>query len=124
MTSINTALQVDIYAEANASYVGNRIYSGFGGQSDFVVGALHSPGGRAIVALPSWHDRSDSSTIVERLDGPATSFQHSNIVTEHGVASIWGQSQREQAAELIGHAAAPAARDALRRSAVRLGIGG
>ena len=124
MTSINAALQVDLYAEANASYVGSRIYSGFGGQSDFVVGALHSPGGRAIVALPSWHDRSDSSTIVERLDGPATSFQHSNIVTEHGVASIWGQSQREQATELIENAAAPAARDALRHAAVRLGIGG
>jgi acyl-CoA hydrolase len=124
MTSINAALQVDLYAEANASYVGNRIYSGFGGQSDFVVGALHSPGGRAIVALPSWHDRSDTSTIVERLDGPATSFQHSNIVTEHGVASIWGRSQREQAADLIDNAAAPAARDALRRAAARLGIAG
>lgn len=114
MISINAALQVDLYAEANASYVRGRIYSGFGGQSDFVVGALHSPGGQAIVALPSWHERSGASTIVERLDGPATSFQHSFIVTEQGVATIWGRSQEEQAHELIDNAAAPAARDALR----------
>jgi acyl-CoA hydrolase len=122
MTSINAALQVDLYAQANASYVRGRIYSGFGGQSDFVVGALHSPGGRAIIALPSWHAGSASSTIVERLDGPATSFQHSNVVTEHGVASIWGCSQRAQARELIENAAAPAAREGLRRAARRLGL--
>jgi acyl-CoA hydrolase len=120
MTSINAALQVDLYAEANASYVGKRIYSGFGGQSDFVVGALHSPGGQAIVGLPSWHERSNSSTIVELLDGPATSFQHSFVVTENGHASIWGRSQREQARELIDNAAAPQARESLREAARRL----
>jgi acyl-CoA hydrolase len=122
MTSINAALQEDLYAEANASYVGQRIYSGFGGQSDFVVGALHTPGGQAIVGLPSWHERSDASTIVERLDGPATSFQHSFIVTENGVATIFGHSQREQARELIDNAAAPAAREELRDAAKRFGL--
>ena len=122
MTSINAALQVDLYAEANASYVRGRIYSGFGGQSDFVVGALHSPGGAAVIALPSWHPKSHASTVVPRLDGPATSFQHSYIVTEHGVAEIWGRSQREQAAQLVERAAAPDARPALRESAARLGL--
>jgi acyl-CoA hydrolase len=120
MTSINAALQVDLYAEANASYVGQRVYSGFGGQSDFVVGALHSPGGQAIVGLPSWHERSNTSTIVERLDGPATSFQHSFVVTENGVATVFGHAQREQARELIDNAAAPAARESLREAARRL----
>lgn len=120
MTSINAALQVDLFAQANASYVHGRIYSGFGGQTDFVVGALHSSGGHAIIALPSWHDKSATSTIVERLQSPATSFQHSYVVTEHGVASIWGRPQREQAAELIEHAAAPPARDALREQASSL----
>jgi acyl-CoA hydrolase len=122
MTSINAALQVDLYAEANASYVRGRIYSGFGGQSDFVVGALHAPGGAAVIALPSWHAKSRVSTIVPRLDGPATSFQHSYIVTEQGVAEIWGRSHREQAAQLVERAAAPDARPWLREEAASLGL--
>jgi len=116
MTSINAALQVDLSAQANASYRGNQIYSGFGGQTDFVVGALHASDGHAIVALPAWHDASDSSTVIERLCCPATSFQHSAIVSEHGVATIWGRSQQEQAEQLVENVAAPAARDALRRA--------
>jgi len=120
MTSVNAALQVDLFAQANASYARGGIYSGFGGQTDFVVGALHSAGGHAIIALPSWHAATNSSTIVPRLVTPATSFQHSYVVTEHGSAAIWGRPQPEQAAELIGHAAAPAARDDLRAHAERL----
>lgn len=57
MTSVNTALQVDLFAQANASRIGARIHSGFGGQTDFIVGALHSPGGQAMMALRSWHPR-------------------------------------------------------------------
>jgi acyl-CoA hydrolase len=120
MTSINAALQVDLFAQANASYVHGHIYSGFGGQTDFIVGALHATHGMAIIALPSWHEKSATSTIVERLQSPATSFQHSYVVTEQGVAAIWGMPQREQAAELIEHAAAPQARDALREGASTL----
>ena len=118
MTSINAALQVDLFAQANASYRDRLIYSGFGGQTDFVVGALHAPDGHAIIALPAWHDRTDTSTVVDRLTCPATSFQHSAIVSEHGVATIWGRTQREQAQELIDHVAAPAARDALRAASI------
>lgn len=55
MTSINTALQVDLFDQANASRVHGRIYSGFGGQTDFTVGAIHSKGGQALMALRSWH---------------------------------------------------------------------
>ena len=117
MTSINAALQVDLFAQANASYVHDRIYSGFGGQTDFIVGAVHSVGGHAIIALPSWHERSGSSTIVDRLASPATSFQHSYVVTEQGIATIWGQPQKEQADQLIEQAAAPAAREFLRAAA-------
>ena len=123
MTSINTALQVDLYAQANASYAHERIYSGFGGQTDFVVGALHSPGGQAIVALPSWHAKSGTSTIVPRLTMPVTSFQHTAIVTDQGRADLLGHSQRVQAAHLIEHAARPEAREALREAAARLGLG-
>ncbi|MBB4965520.1 acetyl-CoA hydrolase/transferase C-terminal domain-containing protein [Saccharothrix violaceirubra] len=47
------ASRVDLFAQADASRVRGRIYSGFGGQTDFVVGAPHSPGGHAVIALPS-----------------------------------------------------------------------
>jgi acyl-CoA hydrolase len=123
MTSINTALQVDLYAQANASYVRGRIYSGFGGQSDFVVGALHSPGGQAIIALPSWHAKSNTSTIVDRLTEPTTSFQHTAIITDVGRAEIFGLSQRRQTTNLIERTARPEVREALREQAARLGIG-
>jgi acyl-CoA hydrolase len=120
MTSVNAALQVDLFAQANASYVHGRIYSGFGGQTDFIVGALHSVGGHAIIALPSWHAGSSASTIVDHLRCPTTSFQHSYVVTDQGIASIWGRPQREQAEELVERVAAPAARDELRERAAAL----
>jgi acyl-CoA hydrolase len=120
MTSINTALQVDLYAQANATYVGNRVYSGLGGQTDFIVGALHAPGGHAVIALPSWHEKSQSSTVLAQLASPVTSFQHSAIATEHGVAEIFGRSQHAQARAIIENAAHPSARDGLWEAAAKL----
>jgi len=89
---------------------------------DFVVGALHSPGGLAIIALPSWQPTVDVSTVVPRLDGPVTSFQHSYIVTEQGTATIWGQDAAGQAQQIINRAAHPAARDELRTADGSLGL--
>jgi len=122
MMSINTALQIDLFAQANASYVGGRIYSGFGGQPDFVVGALHSSGGQAVIALPAWHEPSGSSTIVPLLKVPAGSFQHSVVVTEQGCAHLFGRSQRAQARVLIEETADPKGRDELWEEAARLGL--
>ena len=123
MVSVNTALQVDLFDQAGASHVRGRVYSGFGGQPDFVGGALHSPGGHALIALPSWHAASASSTIVPRLDGPATSFQHSAVITEQGAAHIFGRSQRAQARLIIEQAAHPDAREGLRAMAAAYGLG-
>jgi acyl-CoA hydrolase len=117
MLSINTALQVDLFAQANASYVRGRIYSGFGGQPDFVSGALHSRDGHAVLALRSWHEKSDSSNIVPILTDPVCSSQHSVIVTEQGIAPIFGFSQQSQATSLIDHAAHPRAREGLFKAA-------
>lgn len=117
MASVNSALQVDLYAQANAHRVRGRVYSGFGGQTDFVVGALHAAGGQAIVALPSWHQRADVSTVVPVLDGPATSFQHSHIVTDVGAADIFGSGEAQQAWQIIEQAAHPRARPELRDAA-------
>ena len=122
MTSINTALQVDLLAQANANLVGGRIYSGFGGQTDFIVGAMHAWSGQAVIALPSWHAKTDTSTIVGRLDGPVTSFQHSALITEQGCARIFGRSQRAQAQLIIDNIAHPDARSSLRETATRLGL--
>ena len=122
MTSVNSALQVDLFAQANATWVGGRVHSGFGGQTDFVVGALHSPGGQAVIALPSWHPKADVSTVVPKLDGPATSFQHSFIVSEQGTAAIWGRDASAQAQQIIDHVAHPSARHELRTAARTLGL--
>jgi acyl-CoA hydrolase len=121
MTSVNGALQIDLFGQANASWAGGRIYSGFGGQSDFVVGALHAADGLAVVALPSWHPKANLSTIVAALDGPATSFQHSWVVTEQGAASIWPGSSQDQARHLI-QVAHPDARAELQREARARGL--
>ena len=122
MTSINTALQVDLFGQVNASRLKNRIYSGFGGQTDFVVGAVHSPGGRAVMALRSWHPKAEVSSIVAMLDEPVTSFQPSTVVTEQGRAELWGRTAAEQAAELIDNAAHPRVREELREEAVYLNL--
>jgi len=120
MVSVNTALQVDLSDQAGASHINGRLYSGFGGQPDFVTGALHSPGGHAVIALRSWHEHSDSSTIVPRLSDPVTSFQHSAVITEQGCAHVFGRSERAQARLIIDQAAHPDARDELREHVAAL----
>jgi acyl-CoA hydrolase len=122
MTAINTAMQVDLFGQANASHVPGHVHSGAGGQDDFIEGALRAEHGVAVIALPSWHRRSDSSTIVARIDGPAASFQPSHVVTEVGTAHVWGRCAHEQADELIEQVASPQAREGLRAAAATSGI--
>ena len=118
MTSVNSALQVDLLDQANASRIKGRIYSGVGGQTDFIVGALHSRGGQSFIALPSWHAKADTSTIVPLLKEPVTSFQHSAVATENGIADIFGRSQAVQARNIIKYAAHENVRDDLTKAAV------
>ncbi|MDE0973469.1 MAG: hypothetical protein OSA11_00080 [Candidatus Nanopelagicales bacterium] len=122
MTSVNSALQVDLLDQANASRIKGRIYSGFGGQTDFIVGALHSRGGQSFIALPSWHAKADTSTIVPLLEEPVTSFQHSAVATENGIADIFGRSQAVQARNIIKYAAHESVRDDLTKAAVDMGL--
>jgi acyl-CoA hydrolase len=123
MTSINTALEVDLYGQANASRVGGRIHSGYGGQTDFIVGALHSHGGQAMIALRSWHPKAEVSAIVPLLDEPVTSFQPSVVVTDQGVAELFGRDERAQTRGLIEQAAHPRVREELWEEATALGLG-
>lgn len=120
MQSINAALQIDLFDQANASHVRGEIYSGFGGSTDFIVGSLHSRGGRSFIALPSWHAKANVSTIVPRLTENITSFQHSFVVTEQGTAACFGRSQSEQALNLIANAAHPSAQESLIAAASKL----
>lgn len=122
MTSINTALQIDLYDQANASHVRGDIYSGFGGSTDFIVGALHSPGGKSFMALSSWHAKAKVSTIVPRITEYVTSFQHSHVVTEQGVADCFGHSENQQAKNLIEQAAHPDARAELWAAAKQMNL--
>ena len=101
--------------------LGAHVYSG-GGQTDFIVGALHSAGGLAVIALSSWHNRANVSTAVPLLSGPVTSFQHSAIATEQGRAPLWGRDSIDQAQQILDQAAHPQARDSLRDAGRRLGL--
>jgi acyl-CoA hydrolase len=122
MLSVNAAMQVDLFAQAGASFVNGRIYSGFGGQPDFVTGALHALGGHAVVALHAWHAKTDSSNVVPILANPVTSFQHSAVISDIGCAELFGRSQHAQAQLLIDRVADPRARPGLVEAAGRLGL--
>lgn len=122
MTSVNTALQIDLFAQANASRINYRIFSGFGGSTDFLVGASHAEGGQAFMALRSWHPKADQSTIVPLLKEPTTSFQHTAVITEQGIADIFGYDEKTQARHLIENAANPKAREWLWEEAAKLGL--
>jgi acyl-CoA hydrolase len=122
MTSVNSALEVDLFGQANASRINARIFSGFGGQTDFIVGAIHSPGGQSFIALRSWHPKADVSTVVPLLDEPVTSFQQTAFVTENGAAELFGYSEKAQARHIIRDAAHPNVRDELWEEAAHLGL--
>jgi acyl-CoA hydrolase len=126
MTAINSAIEVDLGGQVAADSIGSRIYSGVGGQMDFVRGAALAPDGRAIIALPSTAAGGSISRITPILTpgaGVVTTRAHvRTVVTEWGVAELFGRSLRERAAALIA-IAHPDQRDRLRSEARRLGVG-
>lgn len=119
VTAINSAIEVDLTGQVCADSIGTRQYSGIGGQMDFVRGAALSEGGKPIIALPSTTSRG-ASRIVPVLHegaGVVTTRGHAQyIVTEHGVAYLYGKSLRERA-RLLLEIAAPEHREALERAA-------
>src|SRR5690606_18891846 len=122
MTSINSALQVDLMAQANASRINARIHSGFGGQTDFIVAALHRVGWQPMIALRAWHPKAQVSTTVPLVDEPVTSSQMHAVITEYGTAEVFGHDERTQARNLIEDAAHPDAREELWEEAHHLGL--
>ena len=116
MTAINSALQVDITGQVAADSIGSYLYSGFGGQVDFIRGASRSPGGKAIIAMPSTARGGTVSRITTSLSpgsGVVTSRADVHyVVTEYGVAQLYGRSLKERTRELI-RIAHPAFREEL-----------
>ena len=126
MTAINSAIEVDLTGQVVADSIGSRIYSGVGGQMDFIRGAALARDGRAIIALPSTAAAGTVSRIAPTLGigaGVVTTRAHvQTVVTEFGVAELFGRSLRERAAALIG-IAHPDHRVRLRAEARRIGLG-
>ncbi|MBD3276458.1 MAG: 4-hydroxybutyrate CoA-transferase, partial [Candidatus Marinimicrobia bacterium] len=116
MIAINSALQVDFTGQVCADSIGHKLYSGFGGQTDFIRGAAHSPGGKPIIALPATVEGRDISRIVPELyqgGGVVTTRADVHyVITEYGVAYLHGKTIRERVRALI-NIAAPQFRDEL-----------
>jgi 4-hydroxybutyrate CoA-transferase len=120
MVAINSAIEIDITGQVCADSIGTRIFSGIGGQVDFIRGAAHSEGGKPIIALPSITKDGKVSRIVPILNpgaGVVTSRGDVHyVITEYGVAHLFGKSLKERASELIS-IAHPKFRDELTKYA-------
>lgn len=120
LVAVNAAIEVDLTGQVCSDSMGTYIYSGFGGQVDFIRAAARSKGGKPIIVLPSSAKKGTLSRIVPVLKegaGVVTSRADVHyVVTEHGVAHLFGKNLRERAEALIG-VADPAFRKELERAA-------
>jgi len=103
--AINAAIEIDLTGQVCADSIGPKLFSGVGGQLDFVYGASRSEGGVPIIALPSTAKGDEISRIVPMLNqgaGVVTTRNHVHfIVTEYGVADLYGKTIRQRARALI-----------------------
>jgi 4-hydroxybutyrate CoA-transferase len=116
MVAVNSALEIDLTGQICACSIGDRVYSGFGGQTDFIRGAALAPDGRPIMALPATAMGGKMSRIVGHLKPGAmvtlTQAHLHYVVTQYGIADLYGKNLRERAQALI-NIAAPQFRDEL-----------
>ena len=104
VTAVNSAIEVDLTGQVCADSIGTKQYSGVGGQMDFIRGASLSEGGMPIIALPSTTTHGDSKIVpfLKTGAGVVTTRAHVHyIVTEYGVANLYGKNLRQRAAELV-----------------------
>lgn len=123
VVAINSAIQIDLTGQVCADSIGHRIFSGIGGQMDFIRGAALSPGGKPIIALPSLAMGGQVSRITTELNagaGVVTTRGHVHwVVTEHGAVNLHGRTLRERGEALIS-IAHPDHRAELRRDLARI----
>ncbi|XP_062121650.1 LOW QUALITY PROTEIN: 4-hydroxybutyrate coenzyme A transferase [Drosophila sulfurigaster albostrigata] len=127
MTAINSCIEVDLTGQVCSDSIGTRFYSGFGGQVDFIRGAAEGLDGLGvpIIAMPSTTNKGESKIVpvLKPGAGVVTSRAHVHyVVTEHGIASLFGKNVRQRMYELI-QIADPKHREALEKAACeRLGV--
>ena len=120
VTAINSCIEVDLTGQICADSIGTRMYSGVGGQMDFVRGASLSEGGKPIFALPATTGRGETRIVpfLKTGAGVVTTRAHVHyVVTEFGVANLYGKNLHQRARALIG-IADPGHREALDRAAL------
>lgn len=104
MVAINSAIEVDLTGQVCADSIGAKMYSGVGGQMDFIRGASLSPGGKAIIALPSTTKKGESRIVpfLKQGAGVVTTRSHAQyIITENGIADLYGKTLKQRMAELV-----------------------
>ncbi len=121
MVAINSAIEVDLTGQVCADSIGSRFYSGVGGQLDFIRGAARSKGGKPIIALPSTA-KSNSRIVAQLKPGAGVTTTRNDVhyvVTEYGVADLYGRTIRQRVRALID-IAHPDFREELERAAHEL----
>ena len=104
MVAINSAIQVDVTGQVCADSIGSNMYSGVGGQMDFIRGASLSEGGKAIIALPSRTHKGVSRIVASLYPGAGVVTTRSHvqyIITEYGVANLYGRSIKDRVKALV-----------------------
>ena len=104
MVAINSAIEVDVTGQVCADSIGARMYSGVGGQMDFIRGASLSDGGKAIIALPSITKNGESRIVPFLKQGAGVVSTRSHvqyIITENGIADLYGKTLKQRAVEMI-----------------------
>lgn len=118
MVAINSAIEVDLTGQVCADSIGSKMYSGVGGQMDFIRGAALSEGGKAIIALPSTTKKGESRIVafLKQGAGVVTTRSHVQyVITEYGIADLCGKTLRQREAELV-RIAHPDHREAIARA--------
>jgi acyl-CoA hydrolase len=104
MVAINSAIEVDVTGQVCADSIGANMYSGVGGQMDFIRGASLSEGGKAIIALPSLTKRGESRIVpyLKQGAGVVTTRSHVQyIITENGIANLYGKTLKQRIDEMV-----------------------
>jgi len=104
MVAINSAIEVDVTGQVCADSIGVKMYSGVGGQMDFIRGASLSEGGKAIIALPSITKRGESRIVPFLKQGAGVVSTRSHvqyIITENGIADLYGKTLKQRVTEMV-----------------------
>jgi acyl-CoA hydrolase len=104
MVAVNSAIEVDLTGQVCADSIGSRMYSGVGGQMDFIRGASLSQGGKAIIALPSITKKGESRIVpfLKQGAGVVTTRAHIHyVLTEYGIADLYGKTLKQRAAAMV-----------------------